>query len=97
MIRTYTVTVPFMGYDVVQVDVDDSSINDKNLDKACEDIALDTAKNILWDKLSRQIERFELFNLVEGTDDLSYQHFIDLTFKYQVEEITTIDERGKNK
>lgn len=91
MIRTFNVKVPFIGFDVVEVEIDDSNYSESEKEIILEN-AEEQAKDIVYETIkSTRVERFEFFNYVEGTNcpgfsDQKFQGFVEETTPTEEEE-----------
>lgn len=84
--RKFNVKVPFIGFDVVQVEIE----NDHDFESETElkECAEELAKDIVFDKRMCEFERLEFFKYVEGSNSHRYK---DLIFEGFIEEIETIE------
>lgn len=89
MIRTFNVKVPFIGFDVVEIEIDDSDYSESEKEIILEN-AEEQAKDLVYETIKgNRVERFEFFHYVEGTN---FPGFSEQKFEGFVEETTELGE-----
>jgi hypothetical protein len=89
--RLYKIKVPFIAYDEVEIEIDEDGESD---DETYEELALDQAKDEVWNKIKHKIERVEFFSHVEGSFNNRYGP--ELVFKEEIEFFTDEEDEIKD-